>query len=78
MIDIDAGVQFGAAYAAVNPQPVVPSLLVDDGPALTQSLAILEYLEETHPAPPTVAGRSARTRTRAQPSPSYGRPTITR
>lgn len=38
-------------YAAVNPQALVPTL-EEDGRLLTQSLAILEYLEETHPQPP--------------------------
>jgi maleylacetoacetate isomerase len=52
MIDLDAGMQHAAAYRAVNPQAVVPTVIVDDGPPLTQSLAILEYLEETHPTPP--------------------------
>ena len=51
MVDIDAGEQHAADYLAMNAQSVVPSLLVDDGPPLTQSLAILEYLEETHPQP---------------------------
>jgi maleylacetoacetate isomerase len=51
MIDLDAGEQHAAAYRAINPQAVVPSLFIDDGPPLTQSLAILEYLEETHPTP---------------------------
>jgi len=52
MIDIDVGVQHTPEYLALNPQAVVPSLIVDDGPPLTQSLAIIQYLEETHPNPP--------------------------
>jgi maleylpyruvate isomerase len=39
-------------YAALNPQMLVPTLVLDSGEILTQSMAILEYLEETHPAPP--------------------------
>ena len=39
-------------YAALNPQKLVPALVLDSGEVLTQSLAILEYLEETHPQPP--------------------------
>jgi maleylacetoacetate isomerase len=46
------GVQRGEGYRALNPQGLVPSLVLDDGTVVTQSLAILEYLEETHPAPP--------------------------
>jgi maleylacetoacetate isomerase len=38
-------------YLAVNPQGLVPTL-VDDGRTLIQSLAIIEYLDETHPEPP--------------------------
>ncbi|MGA8049148.1 MAG: maleylacetoacetate isomerase [Burkholderiales bacterium] len=38
-------------YDAVNPQGLLPAL-IDDGHLLTQSLAIIEYLEETHPSPP--------------------------
>ena len=38
-------------YLALNPQGLVPSLILDDGTVLTQSLAILEYLEETHAEP---------------------------
>jgi maleylacetoacetate isomerase len=38
-------------YAAVDPQALLPTL-VDDGHALSQSLAIIEYLEEKHPEPP--------------------------
>jgi hypothetical protein len=39
MIDLDAGEQHAAAYRAINPQAVVPSLFIDDVPPLTQSLA---------------------------------------
>ena len=39
------------AYLAVNPQGLVPAL-EDDGATLSQSLAIIEYLEETYPQPP--------------------------
>jgi maleylacetoacetate isomerase/maleylpyruvate isomerase len=38
-------------YASVDPQALLPTL-VDDGQALSQSLAIIEYLEEKHPEPP--------------------------
>lgn len=52
-IDIMKGEQHGADYVAVNPQHVVPTLVLDDnGPPLSQSLAIMEYLDETHPHPP--------------------------
>lgn len=46
------GEQFSSDYAALNPQKLVPSLVLEDGAVLTQSLAIMEYLEETHPEPP--------------------------
>lgn len=39
-------------FAALNPQKLLPALRLDSGDILTQSLAILEYLEETHPNPP--------------------------
>jgi maleylacetoacetate isomerase len=45
------GEQLMPAYKALNPQALVPTL-DDNGKVLTQSLAILEYLEETHPNPP--------------------------
>lgn len=51
MVDLDAGEQDAARFRAINPAGAVPALFVDDGPPLTQSLAILEYLEELHPAP---------------------------
>lgn len=45
------GQQFAPAFARLNPQHLVP-VLVDGEAVLTQSLAILEYLDETHPEPP--------------------------
>ncbi len=50
-VDLRAGAQRDAAYTDKNPQGLVPCLIVD-GAALTQSPAILEWLEETHPNPP--------------------------
>ena len=51
-IDLLKGKQNEDDYLAVNPQGVVPALVLDEGgPPLFQSLAILEYLEETHPQP---------------------------
>ncbi|RWC42451.1 maleylacetoacetate isomerase [Mesorhizobium sp.] len=40
------------AYLAVNPQGLVPALILGDGALLTQSLAIIEFLDETRPEPP--------------------------
>lgn len=45
------GEQLTAAYKAINPQGLVPAL-EDNGKILTQSLAIIEYLEEKYPKPP--------------------------
>jgi maleylacetoacetate isomerase len=47
----NGGEQKQAAYTALNPQGLVPALEVD-GSILTQSLAIIEWLDETYPAPP--------------------------
>ena len=47
----DGGQQHSAAYKAVNPQELVPALEAD-GHTIGQSLAIIEYLDETHPTPP--------------------------
>jgi len=52
------GEQLSAAYKAVNPQALVPALEVN-GDILTQSLAIIEYLEETHPDPALLPGEPA-------------------
>jgi maleylpyruvate isomerase len=46
------GEQCAPAYLAINPQGLVPTLEADQGAILTQSLAIIEWLDETHPEPP--------------------------
>ena len=57
--------QLAPAYAAVSPQQLVPALEVD-GQVLTQSMAIIEFLDETHPQPPLLpADPWARARVRA-------------
>jgi maleylpyruvate isomerase len=50
-LHLERGDQFAAAYRAINPQMVVPTL-IDGDIKLFQSLAILEYLEEKYPEPP--------------------------
>ena len=51
-IDLVRGDQHAESYKAINPQAVVPSLVIDDDAPLFQSMAILEYLEETYPRVP--------------------------
>src|SRR5262245_12983576 len=48
----NGGEQFSDHYQALNPQSLVPALQVADSQVLTQSLAIIEYLNETYPDPP--------------------------
>lgn len=48
----DGGRQHTAEFRAVNPAMRVPALALDNGEILTQSMAIIEYLDETHPNPP--------------------------
>lgn len=50
-VHLRKGEQRDPAHLARNPQGLVPVLELDDGTVLTQSLAILEWLEETHPTP---------------------------
>jgi len=50
-VNLPKGEQAEAAYKGINPQGLVPAL-EDGGRILSQSLAIMEYLEETHPQPP--------------------------
>jgi len=51
-VDLMKGDQRQDAYKKVNPQMLLPALVDGDGPILFQSVAIMEYLDETHPNPP--------------------------
>jgi maleylacetoacetate isomerase len=51
-VNLMQGKQREEAYRKINPQMVLPALIDGDGPVLFQSLAIMEYLDETHPDPP--------------------------
>ena len=51
-VSLPKGTHREPQYARVNPQALVPTLVTDDGSELAQSLAIMEFLEETHPNPP--------------------------
>lgn len=65
----DGGEQHQAGYREVNPQGLVPSLVTKEGHVMTQSMAILEYLEESQPTPsilPEDAIRRAHCRAAAQ------------
>jgi glutathione S-transferase len=51
-IDLGAKEQFSEAYGAVNPRRMVPTLVLSDGTAIGEVLAIWRYLEEAYPEPP--------------------------
>ena len=48
----EGGHQHKPEYRALNPSKLVPTLQLDGGEVLSQSLAIIDYLDETHPKPP--------------------------
>jgi maleylacetoacetate isomerase len=48
----EGGLNRRPEFRAINPQMRVPVLVTDQGDTLIQSLAIIEYLDETHPQPP--------------------------
>lgn len=54
-VHLKSGAQRGAGYTALNPQALVPALETDGGDVLIQSLAILEWLDETHPETPILS-----------------------
>jgi maleylacetoacetate isomerase len=64
-LDLAKGEQYRDSFRKVNPQMVVPALIDGPGPALTQSMAIMEYLEEIRPEPPLLP-RAPRDRARVR------------
>ena len=64
-VNLMKGHQRDPKFKAVNPMMAIPALIDGDGPALYESLAILEYLDEVKPNPPLLpAGAKARARVR--------------
>ena len=51
-LNIVLGENLGDDFLAVNPRGLLPTLVLDDGTVLDESVAICRYLEETHPEPP--------------------------
>jgi glutathione S-transferase len=51
-VDLAAGEQHGDTYRAINPRRVVPTLVLEDGTAIGEVLAIWRYLDETYPTTP--------------------------
>ena len=64
-VNLMKGAQREAAYRAVNPMMALPALIDGEGPILFELLAIIEYLDETHPNPPLLP-RDARGRARVR------------
>ena len=56
--DLLSGDQFSQEFMALNPQSMVPTLVLDSDNILTQSMAILEYLEELFPSPSLLPEKS--------------------
>jgi glutathione S-transferase len=51
-VNLAAGEQFSAAYRSINPRCTVPTLVLDDGSAISEVPAICRYIEEVQPEPP--------------------------
>ncbi len=51
-IDIIKGENLDETFLAVNPRGLVPTLVLDDGTVIDETVAICRYIEETHPEPP--------------------------
>ena len=66
-VNLPQGKQRDDAYRKINPMMALPALIEDDGTVLFELLAIIEYLDETHPNPPLLPkdAEGARPRARA-------------
>ena len=65
-VNLPKGEQRAENFRKLNPMMAIPALVLDDGTVLFESLAILEYLDETHPNPPLLPKEpKARARARA-------------
>jgi maleylacetoacetate isomerase/maleylpyruvate isomerase len=65
VINLDAGEQLNDSFLKINPLGAIPALIVKGQLPLTQSLAILEFLDETHPLPPLLP-KDAKARARVR------------
>ena len=78
-VDLSMGQQAKPEFRAINPQGALPTLVLDDGTVLFQSMAILEYLEAVYPQPsllPKSAKACARVRGIAQIAVADGHPLV--
>jgi maleylacetoacetate isomerase len=64
-VNLPKGQQREERFRKINPMMALPALIEDDGTVLFESLAILEYLDETHPNPPLLP-KAAKARARAR------------
>jgi maleylacetoacetate isomerase len=64
-VNLMKGEQREAKFRAINPMMAIPALIHGDGPVLFESLAIIEYLDETYPNPPLLP-RDPRARARVR------------
>ena len=60
-VDIPAGENLADEFRAINPRSLLPTLVLDDGTVIDESVAICRYFEELHPEPPLM-GTDARSR----------------
>lgn len=63
-VDLVAGAQHAPDYTALNPVQGVPTLVLEDGTVLTQSMAILDYLDHMQPDPPLLPPKNPLLRAR--------------